>query len=75
VGVIYRRDLIAHFSWFTGPKDFDEAIDEALIAIPFVAAGHEGDWVNAGAAWMTAGGFVEKFGFELFVERASTERI
>ncbi len=74
-GMIYRHDLIDHFSWLARSKYFDEAIDEALIAIAFAAAGHEWDWVNTGAAWMTAGGFVEKFELESFVERAVAERI
>jgi len=73
--MIYRHDLIDHFSWLAGSKYFDEAIDEALVAIAFVAAGHEHDLVNTGVAWMMANHFVYKFGLEPFVDRAKAERI
>jgi hypothetical protein len=72
--MIYRHDLIDHFDWLAGSRFFDEAIDEALVAIAFSAAGHSGDLVNTGAAWMTAGGFVKKFELEHFVEKACLER-
>jgi hypothetical protein len=47
----------------------------ANAAIAFAAAGRERDWVNTGAAWMSAGDFVGKFELESFVERAAAERI
>jgi hypothetical protein len=74
-GMIYRHDLTEHFSWLAGSKFFDEALDEALIAIAFAAASHDQDLVNTGPAWMTARGLVEKFELQSFVERAAAERI
>jgi len=68
--MIYRSDLTEHFRWLEGSKFYDEALDEALVAIALVAHGCRGDLVNYGAAWMTAGGVIEVLGLEGFVETA-----
>lgn len=68
--VVYRRDLVEHFSWLAGSRYFDEAVDEALVAIALAAHGCEAHWMEYGAAWMSAGGVVEVFGLEEFVETA-----
>jgi hypothetical protein len=73
--MIYRDDLIDHFAWLAGSKYFDKAIDEALVAIAFSAAGHGGDLVNTGAAWMFADDFIWKFKLESFVDQARAARI
>jgi hypothetical protein len=73
-GVIYRRELIEHFAWLEGSEYFDEVLDEALVAIALTAYGHDWDMIQNGA-WMNAGGVVERFGLEQFVERLRAERI
>ncbi len=73
--MIYRVDLIDHFQWLAGSKYYDEALDEALVAIALAAHGYEGELIEYGAAWMTAGGVVEVFGLEQFVEKARANLI
>lgn len=70
--VIYRHDLLEHFDWLSGSKHLDELLDESVIAVAFCARGHD-ELINCGASWMTAAGFVAKFGLEPFVERARSE--
>jgi hypothetical protein len=71
--MVYRRDLIPHFEWLAGSKYFDEVLDEAVVAIAMSAHGFESEWVETGAAWMSAGGLVERFGLEHFVAQARSE--
>jgi len=73
--MIYRRDLIEHFSWLSGSKYLDEVLDEAVVAIAFDAYGHGRDWVACGAAWRSAHDYVIWMELEEFVERARSERL
>jgi hypothetical protein len=73
--MIYRRDLIDHFEWLSGSEYFDEAIDEALIAIALCARGHRGDMMSFGAAWVTASYNVWRYELEEFVERERRDNI
>jgi hypothetical protein len=72
--MVYRRDLVEHFAWLEGSEYYDEAIDEALVAIALSAYGHDWDLIRQGA-WMTAGGVVERLGLEEFVDRLRGERL
>lgn len=72
--MVYRRDLVEHFEWLAGSKYLDEVIDEALVAIAFTAYDHDWDMLQNGA-WMSAGGIVERFGLEKFVDRLREERL
>jgi hypothetical protein len=69
----HREDLIPRFEWLAGSKYYDEALDEALVAIAFTAHGRGTELVEYGAAWMMANGVVEVFGLEDLVERARKE--
>jgi len=69
----HREDLIPRFEWLAGSKYYDEALDEALVAIAFTAHGHGTELVEYGAAWMMANGVVEVFGLEDLVEKAWKE--
>ena len=40
--MIYRVDLIDRFQWLAGSKCYDEALDEALVAIALAA--HRYEW-------------------------------
>jgi hypothetical protein len=71
--MVYRHDLIAHFDWLAGSKYLDEVLDEALVAIALAAHGHRSELAELGAAWMTAGGIVEKFALEEFVAKARAD--
>ena len=73
--MVYRRELTEHFRWLEDSKCLDEVLDEAVIAIAMTAYEHGGDWVQTGAAWMTADGIVEKFELEPFVEKVRSERL
>lgn len=72
--MIYRRDLIEHFSWLEGSEYFDEVLDEALVAIALTAYDHPRDLIQNGA-WQDARGVVERFRLEPFVERLREERL
>lgn len=71
--MIHREDLIPHFEWLAGSKYYDDALDEALVAIAFAARGRGTELVEYGAAWMMANGVVEVFGLEDLVEKARNE--
>ncbi len=71
--MVYRHDLVPHFEWLAGSEYYDEALDEALVAIAMAAHGHEHDLVNFGAAWVMASYNVERYDLEQFVERARSE--
>ena len=73
--MVYRRDLIEHFVWLAGSEEYDEALDEALVAIAMAANGHEHDLVNFGVAWVSVSYNVERYRLEGFVERARAERL
>jgi hypothetical protein len=72
--MIYRRDLIDHFSWLEGSEYFDEVLDESLVAIALTAYDHPNDLIQNGA-WQNACGVVERFGLEPFVDRLRGERL
>ena len=72
--MIYRRDLVPHFSWLDGAECFDEIIDEALVAIALTAYDHPHDLIQNGA-WQSARGVVERFALGPFVERLRSERL
>jgi hypothetical protein len=72
--MIYRRDLVPHFSWLEGSRYFDEVIDEALVAIALTAYDHGRDLIQNGA-WQDANGVVERFGLGPFVDRLREERL
>ncbi len=72
--MVYRRDLIDHFEWLAGSEGYDEALDEALVAIAMAANGHKHDLVNFGVAWVSVSYNVERYQLEEFVERARAER-
>lgn len=72
--MIYRRDLLQHFSWLEDSRFFDEVIDEAIVAIALTAYDHPNDLIQNGA-WQDALGVVERFGLEPFVERLRAERL
>lgn len=71
--MIHREDLIPRFEWLAGSEYYDEAMDEALVAIAFTAHGRGTELVEYGAAWMMANGVVEVFGLEDLVEKARKE--
>jgi hypothetical protein len=71
--MIHREDLIPHFEWLAGSRYYDDALDEALVAIAFVARGCGAELVEYGAAWMMASGVVEVFGLEGLAEKAQNE--
>lgn len=71
--MIHRKDLIPRFEWLAGSKYYDEALDEALVAIAFTAHGRGTELVEYGAAWMMANGVVEVFGLDDLVEKARKE--
>lgn len=73
--MVYRSELTDHFQWLAGSEYYDEALDEALIAIAFCAHGCARELVEYGAAWMSAGGIVEVLGLERFVETARANLI
>lgn len=71
--MVYRRDLIEHFEWLAGSDEYDEALDEAVVAIAMAANGHGHDLVNFGVAWVSVSYNVERYQLEEFVERARSE--
>jgi hypothetical protein len=71
--MIHREDLIPYFEWLVGSRYYDDALDEALVAIAFVARGCSTELVEYGAAWMMASGVVEVFGLESLAEKARNE--
>lgn len=71
--MIHREDLIPHFEWLVGSRYYDDALDEALVAIAFVARGCGTELVEYGAALMMASGVVEVFGLEGLAEKARNE--
>jgi hypothetical protein len=71
--MIHRTDLIPRFEWLAGSKYYDEAIDEALVAIAFTAHGCGNELLEYGAAWMMANGIVEVFGLGDLVDKARGE--
>lgn len=42
--MVHREDLIPRFEWLAGSKYYDDALDEALVAIAFTAHGR--GWVR-----------------------------
>jgi hypothetical protein len=72
--MIYRRDLLDHFSWLEGSEYLDEVIDEALVAIALTAYDHGRDMIQNGA-WQNAKGVVERFALQSFVEQLRSERL
>ncbi len=71
--MIHRDDLVPRFAWLAGSKYYDEAVDEALVAIAFAAHGCGDELLEYGAAWMMANGIVEVFGLEDLVYKARGE--
>jgi hypothetical protein len=71
--MIHRDDLTPRFEWLAGSRYYDEAIDEALVAIAFAAHGRGDELLEYGAAWMMANGIVEVFGLEDLVDKARGE--
>jgi hypothetical protein len=72
--MIYRKDLIEHFSWLKGSRFLDEVLDEVVVAIAPTAYGHGRDLIQNGA-WATADSVVERFELEGFVAKLREERI
>jgi hypothetical protein len=73
--MVHRRDLLEPFEWLSGSELLEDALDEAMVAIALCTHRHDWDLIEYGAAWMPAGGVVEVFGLEGFVEAERAERL
>lgn len=71
--MVHRRDLIPRFEWLAGSIHYEDALDEALIAIAFAARGLDGEWVEYGAAWASVSYVIGVFGLEDLVERSRVD--